>query len=206
MSDLNSCTDSLRRLISETVTRTRALRLYQAVASFQRMTPGARFFCYICRSRKPDPRLFFILGECGHSSCQRCLEECRAVDRCLLPGCSGSVQAYRIIRWSDLGREEFKRDDNLFIKHGGTKFKEMINLIQDSARIPPDDQVLLFIQFPELMDAASVSLTTAGVPHVMVQPGDRTPTNKITAFQTGTESVKSKVLILNLGDVTASGL
>lgn len=206
MSDLNSCTDSLRRLIDETVTRTRALRLYQAVASFQRMTPGARFVCYFCGLRKSDPRLFYILGECGHSSCQRCLEKCKALDRCLLPGCSGSVQSYRIIQWSDLGREEFKREDSSFIKHGGTKFRDVISLIQDFDRIPPDDQVLLFIQFPELMDAASAALTSAGVPHVTIQPGDRTPTNKITAFQAGTEAVKSKVLILNLGDVTASGL
>ncbi|KAF3480333.1 uncharacterized protein GIQ15_05680 [Arthroderma uncinatum] len=126
ISDLNYCTDSLRRLVYETVSHARALRLYHA-------------------------------------------------------------------------------DDKL-ANYGGSKLAEVINLLQDTKRIPSDDQALLFIQFPELMDAAAHALQLANILHTVVQPGDRTPASKISEFQNGKDVMKSKVLILNLGDVTASGL
>ncbi|KAM5476679.1 hypothetical protein McanCB56680_007603 [Microsporum canis] len=206
ISDLNYCTDSLRRLVYETVAHARALRLYQAVRCFQSPPSGSRFTCYSCCKQRDDARPFSILGECGHSVCESCLERCQLRERCLLPGCGGTVHEYRIIRWADLCHFDYNAQDRELAKYGSSKFTAVINLLQDTKKIPGDDQVLLFIQFPELMDAAATALQLANIPHIVVQPGDRTPGGKISEFQNGKETVKSKVLILNLGDVTASGL
>ncbi|EEQ31869.1 DNA repair protein rad8 [Microsporum canis CBS 113480] len=116
------------------------------------------------------------------------------------------IHEYRIIRWADLCHFDYNAQDRELAKYGSSKFTAVINLLQDTKKIPGDDQVLLFIQFPELMDAAATALQLANIPHIVVQPGDRTPGGKISEFQNGKETVKSKVLILNLGDVTASGL
>ncbi|KAK2879373.1 hypothetical protein FQN49_000940 [Arthroderma sp. PD_2] len=206
ISDLNFCTDSLRRLVHETVSHARALRLYQAVRCFQDPPAGASFICFSCGIRRDDPRQLSILGECGHSACESCLERCKLHERCLLSGCSGAVHGYRIIRWTDLCHSESNARDDKLVNYGGSKLTEVINLLQDPKRIPSGDQVLLFIQFPELMDAAAHALEVANIPHILVQPGDRTPAGKMSEFQKGNEAVRSKVLILNLGDVTASGL
>ncbi|EFQ99013.1 DNA repair protein rad8 [Nannizzia gypsea CBS 118893] len=206
ISDLNYCTDSLRRLVYETIAHTRALRLYHAVRCFQNPPPNAKFICYSCSVEREDPRMLTILGECGHSTCESCIERCKLHERCLLEGCGGTVQEYRIIRWTDLCHSECNTSTEKLAKYGGSKFTAVIDLLQEPEKIPMDDQVLLFIQFPELMDAASKALGSAGIPYIVVQPGDRAPASKISEFQNGKESVKSKVLILNLGDVTASGL
>lgn len=131
---------------------------------------------------------------------------CQLHERCLLEGCSGTVHEYRIIKWTDLCHSERHTPTDKLAKYGSSKFTAVIDLLEDTEKVPADDQVLLFIQFPELMDAASKALQSVSIPHTVIQPGDRTPTSKISEFQNGKESVKSKVLILNLGDVTASGL
>ena len=83
---------------------------------------------------------------------------------------------------------------------------ELIKLLQDTERIDVNDQVLLFVQFSDLMEAASTALTAAKIPHLSIPVNDRMASAKLADFQTGNEEVKSKVLILNLGGVTASGL
>ena len=91
-------------------------------------------------------------------------------------------------------------------RYGGSKLADLVKLLQDTERIGLDDQVLLFVQFPELMEAASTALTAAKIPHLNIPINDRMASTKLADFQTGSEEVKSKVLILNLGGVTASGL
>ncbi|PGH06832.1 hypothetical protein AJ80_08105 [Polytolypa hystricis UAMH7299] len=206
-SDLNYCTDSLRRLTHEAISRTRALRLLDAVTSFQPNSSTTSFGCHVCFFTSPDPVHFSILGDCGHTVCELCLAKCTLTEECPFHKCTGSVQSFRIVKPGELGW--LKRDgpmDESWQAYGGSKFKELINLLQDASRIAPEDQVLLFIQFADVMEAASAALGTAGIPHLMVGANDRMAAAKITQFQMGTEKLKSKILILNLGDVTASGL
>lgn len=96
--------------------------------------------------------------------------------------------------------------DDSWANLGGSKISELIKLLQDKSRIPEDDQVLLFVQFTELITAVSAALEAAGIKFMTVTSNDRTVGRALADFQNGTEEVKSKVLILTLGDVTASGL
>ena len=121
-------------------------------------------------------------------------------------GCDGSVQSFRILTASDIGYDNANTGDGNSTCPGGSKLGAVVKLLQDTSRISVDDQALLFIQFPELMEAASAALTGANIPHLTISINDRLVSSKVAAFQTSTEKEKSKVLILNLGGVTASGL
>lgn len=90
--------------------------------------------------------------------------------------------------------------------YNSSKNAELVKLLQDTSKIPEDEQAVLFVQFPELIEGASAALDRANIPHKACSSSDRMTENAITEFQTGTEKVKSRVLILKLGDVTASGL
>ncbi|PGH36533.1 hypothetical protein GX50_00569 [[Emmonsia] crescens] len=211
ISDLNTCTDSLRRLVDETLIRVRAARLFVVVRSFQDRHPDDVFACSSCFRRLTDPTPLSILGECGHVFCKACIEVAKVEETCRLPACSGGAESFRMIKYSDVGFIKNKDTNNnvngeKWQEYGGTKLLELIRLVQDTDRIPEDEQVLLFIQFPDLMEAASAALGKANITHLMIPVNDRMASSKIAEFQTGTENVKSKVLILHLGDVSASGL
>ena len=138
--------------------------------------------------------------------CERCLEICIREEECEFPGCSGSVEPYRIIKWSDLGQHDGMPINDNWQTFKSSKNSELVKLLEDTNKIPEEDQVVLFVQFPELIEGASAALDIANIPHKAIKTGDRTTETAIADFQTGNESVKSKVLILALGDVTASGL
>lgn len=195
----------MRRLVNEAVARSRASRLFEAVRAFQRAPVAAIFKCSLCCKCLTDPRAFSILGDCGHTCCAECLARCKITETCQYSGCNGSVQSFRVINPSDLGQDDRALEEERD-KNDGSKFAALIRLLKDTDRIGVDDQAILFIQFPEVMEAASTVLTDAHIPHLLISTNDRTAASKIGEFQAGTESVKSRVLILNLGDVTASGL
>lgn len=197
--------------MDETLIRVRAARLFVVVRSFQDRHPDDVFACSSCFRRLTDPTPLSILGECGHVFCKACIEVAKVEETCRLPACSGGAESFRMIKYSDVGFIKNKDTNNnvngeKWQEYGGTKLLELIRLVQDTDRIPEDEQVLLFIQFPDLMEAASAALGKANITHLMIPVNDRMASSKIAEFQTGTENVKSKVLILHLGDVSASGL
>ncbi|KAK2793657.1 hypothetical protein FQN51_001169 [Onygenales sp. PD_10] len=209
LSDLNHCTDTLRRLIDEALIRVRAARLFVVVRSYQEPRPDDVFACASCFNRLSDPTSLTILGECGHAFCAPCTELAKIQGKCRLPACGGGAEGYRMIRYSDVAftAGSHSPDENKWEEYGSTKFLDLINLLQDTTRIPADDQVLLFIQFEDLMTAASAALRRAGIPHLTVGGSDRAAASKQLAdFQMGRERVRSRVAVLQLGDVTAAGL
>ncbi|PGH01037.1 hypothetical protein GX51_05473 [Blastomyces parvus] len=211
ISDLNACTDSLRRVLEEALIRVRAARLFVVVRSLQERQLDDVFACSSCFRRLSCPTSLTILGECGHAFCESCIDIAKVQEACRLPACSGGAESFRMIKYSDISFNNNKDTDNnandeKWQEYGGTKLLELVLLIQDTDRIAEDEQVLLFIQFPDLMETASTALRKAKISHLMIPANDRMAPSKIAQFQTGTEKVKSKVLILHLGDVSASGL
>ncbi|OJD11036.1 hypothetical protein AJ78_08115 [Emergomyces pasteurianus Ep9510] len=208
--DLNSCADSLRRLVEESLVRIRATRLFHVVQSFQNRRPTDVFACSSCFQRLTDPTLLSILGECGHAFCEACIDISKTKETCRLPACNGRAEYFRIIKYSDIAFMNNDSENNTSgekcTEYGGIKFLELIRLIQDTDKIQEDEHVLLFIQFPDLMEAASAALRQANISHLKITVNDRTASSKLADFQAGTERVKNKVLILRLGDVSASGL
>ncbi|KMP00941.1 hypothetical protein CIRG_01081 [Coccidioides immitis RMSCC 2394] len=204
--DLNNCNDSIRRLIAETRTRTRASRVFQAVRYFQTSAHNAAYYCHYCCRTEYDRNLIYILGECGHSLCGACLDLRRRKGDCKCDGCTATLEGYRVIPGGDFKGEVPQSSDDSWAEFGGSKIGELVKLLQDTSRIPEDDQVLIFIQFTDLVTAVSKALGKAGIRHITIISNDRSAGKSLADFQNGTEEVKSKALILALGDVTASGL
>ncbi|KAI1921015.1 hypothetical protein LOZ12_001185 [Ophidiomyces ophidiicola] len=117
-----------------------------------------------------------------------------------------TLESYRVINGGDFAEDESRVLSNSWEKFGGSKIDELVQLLRTTTRIPKDDQVLLFIQFAELINAVSAALDKAKIHHITVTSSDRAQGKELSNFQNQTEEVKSKVLILALGDVTASGL
>ncbi|KAI5288949.1 hypothetical protein KEM54_004637 [Ascosphaera aggregata] len=213
MSELKECTDNLRRIIIKIVFRTRGIRLFRAIQAFHRVhaawqEDNAVLACDICQ-KQGSLSEFVILGECGHIACESCLAKCQEAEECQAPLCTGSIQGFRILRAADvgiipgvsLGRD--LPDDALLVNHG-SKMSALAQLIKDHDIIPKDDRIILFIQFPEVMKAASDMLKETGVSHLMVTTSDHHASRKIIQFQSNKQDIR--VLILQLGDVTAAGL
>lgn len=184
----------------ETVTRTRAARLFQTVPCFQNPAPDAVFGCHICFSKNIGPKGLYLLGECGHSVCESCVEKCKASEECQYPFCDGTAQEHRVINWEDLAVDESLPVNPEWHTYCSSKNAQLVRLLQDTAKIPEDDQVLIFVQFTDVLDEVSVVLKKAGITHMLATLED------ISNFQRGRRDVRPKVLLLPLGGVAASGL
>ncbi|EEP76121.1 predicted protein [Uncinocarpus reesii 1704] len=204
--DLNNCNDSIRRLIAETRTRTRASRVFQTIRYFQTSPHDAAYHCHYCCKVERNRNLIFVLGECGHTLCGECLELRRRKGDCGCDGCTATLEGYRVIEGGDFAEDESRTLDESWADLGGSKMFELVKLLQDTSRIPEDDQVLLFVQYADLIAAVSAVLEKANIRYMTITSNDRVAGKALADFQNGTEEVKSKVLILALGDVTASGL
>jgi hypothetical protein len=94
----------------------------------------------------------------------------------------------------------------------GQKLGEIVQLIKS---IPEGDKVLLFVQFPNVLEELNGSLKKEGINYSDLNSGDSS--KKLSAFQnnityTDRRSMKGKstqgpdkVLFLNIGDASASG-
>ena len=86
-------------------------------------------------------------------------------------------------------------------KYGGSK---MDNLVETIRATPADEKVLLFIQFPDIIDRASKALELASITHNKLIEAKKWPSRDGAAFQ---QKVKTdKVLILTLGTEASAGL
>lgn len=183
----------------ETVTRTRAARRFQAIPCFQNPAPGAIFRCQVCLSKETAPEELHLLGECGHSVCSQCLEICKLHEACRYPSCDEAIQEHKIINCKDLRYDESTPINPEWRTYGSSKNAQLVDLLQDESKIPKDDQVLLFIQYPDMIREVSAILDFANITH---QIGSHKNATELAKFARG----EFKVLILTLGDVTAAGL
>ncbi|KAI5302822.1 hypothetical protein KEM56_000322, partial [Ascosphaera pollenicola] len=213
MSDLKACTDDLRRIIIKIVSRMRSIRFLKAVQAFHHAHAnggsGEPLSCNICHQQQSSLLELFILGECGHITCGKCLEKSQEAEECQGHLCTGSVQGFRVLKAADLGIVHgFPASNNAAQKacstDNGSKLSSLVHLIKNGDTIPNEDQVILFIQYPEVMKAASDALKEAGISHLVVSSNDHHASRKIIQFQSHKENIR--VLILQLGDVTAAGL
>ena len=192
---MREATTAIRKLVVEWVLRERALRFLRTVRHVQtRSTPVQ---CDSCGDRPSKLDDVQILGSCGHSLCPDCLSEVSLEEECPAKGCRGSRKKFNIINASTLGC-----DKDRSTRFGGTKMDKLVQIVGD---IPTNEQALLFIQFPELIDIASKALDMAGVKHIAISATDRTSAQKVEQFQK-TSFGDNKVLILTLGSEMAAGL
>ncbi|KAB8231839.1 putative SNF2 family helicase [Aspergillus alliaceus] len=120
-------------------------------------------------------------------------------EECSVEGCRGSGKEFNVLSASTLERHEEDRS----ARYGGSKMDKLVGIIE---QVPTDDRVLLFIQFPELIDVASKALELANIEYTAITATDHKATQKVQSFQEAGGFGENKVLILNLGSEMAAGL
>ncbi|OJJ67326.1 hypothetical protein ASPBRDRAFT_186565 [Aspergillus brasiliensis CBS 101740] len=193
---LGEITKVIQGLIAEWVLRKRALRFLTSVHLV--LTGSGITQCNSCFCQLHNIENTNILGSCGHVLCTNCASGTMQKEQCIVHACTGSGKHFNVIKASTLGEDKV----DLSATYGGTKLDKLVELING---IPSDERVLVFVQYPELIEVASKALELAKIKHTAVLTTDRKSMQKIEEFQK-TSFGEDKVLILNLGGEMAAGL
>ncbi|RAH41685.1 putative SNF2 family helicase [Aspergillus brunneoviolaceus CBS 621.78] len=193
---LREVTTAMKGMIDEWVSRKRGVRFLKKARSMQ--ICGQISKCSGCNSRPDSLDQLSLLGSCGHSLCKDCISQAVQKEECSVEGCRGSGKGYNVIPMGTLERETVDRETAF----GGSKLDKLIEIIRGT---PQGERVLLFIQFPDLMQAAAKALNLAKIKHTMITAVEGRSTAKLDKLQASGFG-QAKVLILNLGTELAAGL
>ncbi|KZF20059.1 hypothetical protein L228DRAFT_233492 [Xylona heveae TC161] len=203
---LRSLSHDLRRLSTELVSRIRSLRFFEAVRAIQldtmsRKTENAkRCQCSRCGNNNFGPSQVSVLSVCGHTVCNKCWESFHSGETCIVPGCEAMAMSFQIIRGTELGEEDANVQSG---RHYGRKLEEVIRLIEGT---PDDDQIIIFVQYEDLMWRVSQALEENKISHfAMLGQNGRKAADIITKFQNDETQSKKKVLVINVANESASG-
>ncbi|KAI9808767.1 MAG: hypothetical protein M1825_003920 [Sarcosagium campestre] len=201
----------LRRLSTELVSRQRSLRFFRVVRELQLSSAGlltgsssSARTCLKCHAADLEPERISVLSLCGHTACETCLDDDQRGDDCVVPGCNAVARTFHIVKATELGAE----DRSMRVgRHYGRKLESVMELIKDG--IPADDQVLLFVQFDDLMEKVATALEENGISHwALTRKAGRNAAVWMSDFQNNTRTGaggRKKVLMLNVADESASG-
>ncbi|KAJ3177421.1 hypothetical protein HDU87_004440 [Geranomyces variabilis] len=191
----------LRRCMKELVGRVRSLRYFDLVRALQKANregaqPTPRY-CVTCS----DPTVpipadkVAVFSCCGHIGCEPCLIEAAYKQQCTVPGCEAPVRITSITKASVIGAEDDADELNRF----GKKLTALVQLVKS---LPAEDNVLVFVQFDDLMARVTEALSHSNISFKQLQ-GSATATSKaLTEFQ---RDEGNRVLLLNVMTESASG-
>ncbi|KAF2711037.1 hypothetical protein K504DRAFT_532750 [Pleomassaria siparia CBS 279.74] len=197
---------AIRGLIGEYVGRLRSLRYFQSIRCLQLAQTNnigtAMSSCHKCKNNVAVAQLFLV-GPCGHIGCTTCVGEAIEAghgDTCPIVGCQCPALLAAAHKATELGSEDPSTRTG---KHYGKKLESIVQLINN---IPKDDQVLLFVQFEDLLEKCKEIFADKGVRYYAISSkSGKNASEEMTNFQLHTGASKKKVLILNLADETAAG-
>lgn len=190
----------IRKLGSEFISRRRALRFLNTTQKFNfwQRKMGPQPICLSCGEAAEDPSNIFVLGLCGHVACKECLEKRSCVAGCVSDDCSSAAGPQHIHPAKCFGSRNQPSSSH------GTKLDSIISLIQEAAK---QDQFLLFVQFPTILDDVCRAFETSGISYYAVRDGATAGAAAMAHdFQENQSEKKKKVLILNPSNESAAGL
>lgn len=194
----------LRGLVrKELAGRHRSLRYFTVVRDLQTaaITKNGKVdvTCPGCSKRVNESDIA-VLSSCGHQGCYDCLEKAARLTQCLTKDCGAATRALAVVRADSLGSED-KRDG--IGRHHGKKLEKMVELI--NTKIPKDEKILLFVQFPDLMEKVAKILDESNIPYFRVQGSGSKKSTTVEAFQKATGINGPRVMLLNITAESASG-
>lgn len=196
--ELREWTNKVRINILALVERMRALRFAESGYAFQDTSTAPE--CHSCgRKSQHCSEQHSILGKCGHIICVSCLEDALSARRCSIHGCHAIVDKQYVISGSYF---KMCRSVDKATPLGGSKMRALIKLLKDTNAIPADDQVILFLQFPDLQGAVTAAFDMHNISYVSMGMSGQRGRSKIKAFA----EYNKKVAILQLGTENAAGL
>lgn len=191
-------TNRFRVSVLALVERMRALRFAESAYAFQDRSIIPE--CQSCGQSDPRSRKeHSVLGKCGHIVCKYCLEDVLNNKKCTVDGCRAAVEKQYMIPGSHFA---MSRTINMRTPPGGTKVDALVKLLKNDMLIPEEDQVLLFLQFPDLEETVTAAFQLHNISYVSVGTTSRHGRNRIKAFA----GHDKRVAILQLGTENAAGL
>ncbi|KAJ7091441.1 hypothetical protein B0H15DRAFT_930158 [Mycena belliarum] len=195
-------THEIRRLCKELVGRVRSLRFFTAVRDLQKQREvPLDVMCVSCGKKSVPISQVSVLSSCGHMGCSECVKKCADKEECVYRGSGACISAARvlnIVEAESLGIDDEARDGRG--KHYGKKLEEVMTLIKK--KIPEDERVLVFVQFPDLMKKVAEALKDNRVKFLEIKGSASMKSKSLESFQ---QNSAERVLLLNLMDESASG-
>lgn len=196
---LRRLTGHLRRLGSDLSLRKGSLRFLESIKAtidWQAGTDGP-LRCAGCNTTN-DPNLTFILGLCGHIACSDCLRRRLRGETCVAAGCDSAAEGHHthcVAEFADQGQPDVKF---------GSKTDAVLQWIMNT---PEEDQVLLFVQFEDLMDQITTALHALGIKfHAIRNNKSMEAAENLDQFQEETRAGRRrKVILLNPSNESAAG-
>ena len=196
---LDKTARQISRLIPEFVSRVRAIRLLKDSQRLHQWHNGIgnALACTQCGKSSSDLENLSINAVCGHLTCAECRTESLRFRRCQVNMCHASADESRY-----RGARNILEQANADTRYG-SKVANIIDLIRS---LPNDDQVLMFIQFDDLMHQIVFALREEGISnHALTANSGRVAGNMVDDFQENRGATKRKVLVLNSGNASAAG-
>lgn len=196
----------LRVLAKELISRERALRFLETVQNLQLWQSeegGPAVKCESCSQPNLNPEdchpsEIRVLGLCGHVACVKCLTSQDRNGQCLVDKCNAPAEDHHIHLAQD-----FNEIDDRDVRYGA-KLDAIIDLIKS---ISGDDQVLLFVQFEDLMRNVAGALEKENISYYAIYNSQsKNAVQEMDRFQQDESDQKKKVLILNPSNESAAGL
>ncbi|TFK48552.1 hypothetical protein OE88DRAFT_1664437 [Heliocybe sulcata] len=195
-------THVIRRLTKELVGRVRSLRYFTVVRDLQKQREVPPVIsCPACGKEGLPPDEIAVLSSCGHTGCYECVKEHAAAEECVAAhssGCRAAARIINVVKGDTLGVDDEEREGRG--KHFGMKLEKVIQLIKK--RIPEEERVLIFVQFPDLTRKVAEALESHNVQFLEIKGSASQKSKNLEAFQNGSQE---RVLLLNVTDESASG-
>jgi SNF2 family DNA or RNA helicase len=186
---------SLGTLFTKLIDMKRSLRFAQGVQDSRlNLKNGLSLSCFKCRNTSKSSEKHFLLSQCGHMVCNRCLPG--HYDACHGPTCLAGNSHYNKLPVKALVSGE---SSTTLSKAG--KIYDVVDYIKN--QIPRDEKVLVFVQFPKLFKAVEAALKEDNIDFCDIR-GAVGSWKVLSQFQKAGNGSK-RVMILNIGDASASG-
>ena len=190
----------LHALAGEYVYKKRALRFIQKVSDEEHRRDGA----YLdCGHNVDDANDVSILVHCGHDICRRCRGSVGLRTQCPVTGCDAPMMEYHTLKSTDLGQGGGR--DAQSRSYHGKKIDDIVRLIKND--IPSDEQVLLFVQFDDLMEKIAKAFNDHNISHHAIRENltNSKAADMMENFQEDMTPKKRKVLLLNCSNESSAG-
>lgn len=195
--NLRELVNNLDKVRDNMVKAIRGLRFLESVLSFV----GEEILCGVCGTAGLSPEDASVLVTCGHIICHTCLmgdATGNADESCRVPSCLGNSTSHQIIPAS-----EFLHCHNTTTStsYSGKKLENVVDLIN---KIPKGEQVLIFVQYVDVIEKVGQALKRQNISYATLNDTDDSA-RVLRKFQTDKSASQSRVLILNIGNESASG-
>eukprot|EP01113_Clastostelium_recurvatum_P046108 TRINITY_DN802_c3_g1_i2.p1 TRINITY_DN802_c3_g1~~TRINITY_DN802_c3_g1_i2.p1 ORF type:complete len:630 (-),score=156.57 TRINITY_DN802_c3_g1_i2:28-1818(-) len=188
----------LRQLAKELCGRVRSLRYFKALRDVQLQRIVIK--CIECQNDNVPTEEQAVLSCCGHVGCLKCVSARAYKQECLVPGCAAVVRESSVISADDLEIGKIHQGAGQF----GSKLQRLVELVEE---VPRDEFLIVFAQFPALMEAVGAALSEAKIGFVTPSGTTHQTTKALREFMDSDgRKGRPRVLLLNVVNESASGL